>query len=172
MSDKFILDPCCGPKHMWVNKNHPYTIYGDIRREKKGFVPSKSDRTAQIKPDMIMDFRNIPFPDKSFKLVVFDPPHFVTSKMNRYTHIKYGILSPLTWRKDLKKGFNECWRVLDDFGTLILKWSEVSRSYREVLKVLGKQPLFHYIDGGKKKATYWACFMKLPEKYILQETLV
>lgn len=28
-NNKFILDACCGPKHMWFNKNHPNVISGD-----------------------------------------------------------------------------------------------------------------------------------------------
>lgn len=33
MSNKFILDACCGPKAMWYNKNHPNAIYIDNRYE-------------------------------------------------------------------------------------------------------------------------------------------
>ena len=189
--DKFILDPCCGPKHMWFNKNHPNVIFGDIRREKKGFNWHR--KNAEINPDMIIDFRDLPFPDRSFKLVTFDPPHYVSEKpkplqmqigdgtLSEYprkggvqiTVLKYGLLIEEDWKRYLKAGFDECWRVLEDFGVLIFKWSEVSKSYKEVLKVIGKEPLFHHISGKyKKMGTYWAVFMKLPEKYNQQETLI
>ena len=40
--DKFILDVCCGGKAFWFNKNHPNTIYQDIRTEEKfEFCPQK-----------------------------------------------------------------------------------------------------------------------------------
>ena len=32
-------------------------------------------RKLMINPDVIGDFRNIPYEDNSFKLVIFDPPH-------------------------------------------------------------------------------------------------
>lgn len=81
MKDKFILDACCGPRMMWFNKRHPNTLYIDIRRE--NFIASGGDKII-IDPDMIADFRNLPFPDKSFKLVVWDPPHMKTLSTNGY----------------------------------------------------------------------------------------
>lgn len=29
------------------------------------------------------------------------------------------------WRQDIRQGFEECFRVLKPYGTLIFKWSEV-----------------------------------------------
>ena len=29
-----------------------------------------------IAPDLLADFTDLPFPDNTFALVVFDPPHF------------------------------------------------------------------------------------------------
>ncbi|EPQ1453339.1 SAM-dependent methyltransferase, partial [Acinetobacter baumannii] len=28
-----ILDPCCGSKMMWFDRNNPNVVYGDIRKE-------------------------------------------------------------------------------------------------------------------------------------------
>lgn len=163
MKEKFILDPCCGPRYMWVNKNHPNVIYGDIRREQKGF--SKYDLSVSIEPDKIMDFTQLPYDDESFKLVVFDPPHYVGNTDYCLMTNKFGILPTDTWRTTLKKGFDECWRVLEEYGVLIFKWNDWRKKYTEILKIIGKEPLFHHRQTGKgKTSSYWACFMKLPSE--------
>lgn len=157
---KLILDACCGPKHFWFNKNHPYVIYMDIRKRKKGFF--KYRKNVEINPDIVADFRHIPFPDKTFKLVVFDPPHLLgKSKINIAK--EYGFLNKKTWKKDIKQGFDECWRVLDDYGVLIFKWSETSIKRKEILEVIGKEPLFGHTIRSRVK-THWFCFMKIPEE--------
>ena len=119
LKDKFILDACCGPRMFWGDKRHKNCLYVDIRREEKGF--HKFRRNRMVIPDMIADFRKLPFPDKRFKLIVWDPPHFITNSKLDMT-ISYGRLKPETWQSYLKRGFNELWRVLDDYGTMIFKW--------------------------------------------------
>ena len=170
MKDKFILDACCGPRHMWVNKKHPNAIYIDKRQEKKGFHPFRKNTVVQ--PDILMDFRNMTFEDGSFRLVVFDPPHMTgTLPSSMRMHQVYGVLDKVNWRRDLRKGFEECWRVLVDYGVLIFKWNDTAITYTEILKILPQTPLFQHISGMNRTKTYWACFMKLPEEYNLQETL-
>jgi len=169
MKGRFILDACCGPRYMWVNKKHPNALYIDIRMEKKGFFPYR--RNLEVKPDMQVDFIDMPFEDESFKLVIFDPPHGVTNGKGINIYKIFGVLDPLNWRRTLKKGFDECWRVLEQNGILLFKWNEISKSYKEVLKVIGKTPLIYNTVGGGNK-TYWACFMKLPDSYDSQEILV
>ena len=39
--DKFILDACCGGRCFWFNKEHPNTLYVDIRKEGKGFIEAR-----------------------------------------------------------------------------------------------------------------------------------
>ena len=55
-------------------------------------------------------------------------------------------------------------RVLDDYGTLIFKWSEVNHTGppKEILKAIGHEPLFG-TRSGKHNNTHWLCFMKLQE---------
>src|SRR5258705_11602663 len=118
MNDKLILDVCCGGKAFWFNKNHPNTVYQDIRVEPKGFVDVRPN--YNVSPDVVGDFRKMEFSDKSFKLIVFDPPHLTQGGKNGWQRKKYGILSP-SWKEDLKQGFEECWRCLDDNGILIFK---------------------------------------------------
>src|SRR5688572_28606952 len=121
MNQKFILDACCGGRSFWFNKNHPNTLYIDIRKEERGCIPARPN--FEVSPDEQMDFRDLKFPDKSFKLVVWDPPHLMFPGENSWIAKKYGVLDKKTYRGDLVKGFSECYRVLEDFGVLIFKWS-------------------------------------------------
>lgn len=160
MKNKFILDACCGARLFWFNKKHPNALFIDIRKEEKGYNDYRPNR--EIKPDIIMDFRKLEFPDKSFKLVVMDPPHIISSRRNFRMTRDYGNLNEYTWHEDIKKGFDECWRVLDDFGILIFKWNETSIKKENILRIIGKEPLFgHPIRS--KIPTHWFCFMKIPE---------
>ncbi len=159
MVKKFILDACCGGRLFWFNKKHPNTIYIDNRIRNKGHVDDRYNHC--IIPDRVMDFRKLDFPDKSFKLVVFDPPHLIGKPDGCRMTKKYGSLNPETWQSDLKKGFDECWRVLEDYGVLIFKWNDASKKRKEILNILGKQPLFGH-PNGSKIPTHWFCFMKIP----------
>ena len=96
MNDKFILDACCGPKMMWNNKNHPNTLYIDIRKEEKGFI--KGAEGFEVNPDIIADFRNLPkeIKEKRFKLIVWDIPHFKAKKLTGIMLKKIGGLNPET----------------------------------------------------------------------------
>jgi len=153
--DKIILDACCGPRMMWFNKNHPLATYMDIR---KAEFTACDTRKIKVAPDLIADFRDMPFPDCSYKLVVFDPPHFNKLGENSYTAQKYGKLFP-TWEEDLKQGFEECMRVLEPNGILIFKWNEYQIPLKKILEIFGKEPLFGH-KSGKTSMTHWLCFMK------------
>jgi hypothetical protein len=163
--DKFILDPTCSSRGIWFNKKHPNTIYTDIRREEKGFIQARPN--FEINPDIIADFKDLPFPNKHFKLISWDPPHLRNLDKGSWIYKKYGSLGN-NWKTDLSKGFNELWRVLDDFGVLILKWSKSHDnrpnrdiSISEILKLLPVDPLFGHPSGSKSN-TMWFCFMKIP----------
>jgi hypothetical protein len=166
--EKFILDACCGGRMMWFDKNHPNALYIDIRKEK--FPPSpKWRKDFEVKPDIVMDFRKMNFPDKSFKLVVFDPPHLIKLGLNAHFRKIFGGLNPDSWESDLKRGFNECWRVLEDYGVLIFKWNDFDVPLKKILEIIEKTPLFGQTNSARKSVTYWLCFMKIPdsEKVIL-----
>jgi len=160
--NKIILDACCGPKFMWFNKNHPRTLYIDIRSEETGFIEARPN--CEIKPDIIADFRDLPFADKSFKLVVWDPPHIIRKNYAKHDMtLKYGILDKESWPSDYKKGFNEIWRVLEDHGVLIFKFNDNTLSFEKVLKLFPVQPLFgNTTTTSSKSTTKWFCFMKIP----------
>ena len=103
----------------------------------------------------------MPFPDNSFQLVVFDPPHLTGAKETAWLVKKYGKLDD-TWPQMLHDGFRECMRVLKPDGVLIFKWSEYDIPAVEVWKAIGEKPLFGH-HSGKQSRTFWACFMKLEE---------
>ena len=127
---KIILDACCSAKSMWFNKNHPNTLYMDIRKENLIVAGKK----WIVDHDIIADFRNMPFEDNRFKLVVFDPPHIKSITAGAIMAQKYGRLFP-SWETDLKAGFDECMRVLEPYGILIFKWNEANIKVSKILDV-------------------------------------
>lgn len=157
-NEKFILDVCCGGRMFWFNKKHPNAVYTDFRKREKGHCSHRKNHS--IEPDELVDFRSMPWKDKSYKLVVFDPPHIFGKETGNMTK-QYGWLEKDSWQELIKSGFDECWRVLEDYGVLIFKWNENAISKKDVLKVIGKEPLFGHQVGGKMQ-THWMCFMKIP----------
>ncbi|HET6805658.1 MAG TPA: SAM-dependent methyltransferase [Frateuria sp.] len=155
-AEKKILDPCCGSRMFWFDRNNPAVVYGDIRQEQHTLCDGRS---LSIFPDVPLDFRRLPYADAAFKLVVFDPPHLRKAGEESWMRAKYGALNPLTWRDDLRAGFAECFRVLADDGVLIFKWNETQIRVSEVLALTEQRPLFGH-PSGKKGGTHWMCFMK------------
>lgn len=161
MTDKAILDACCGGRMFWFDKQNPNALFVDQREvDPLSVGKGRNARMFECKPDKVMDFRNLDLPDESFALVVFDPPHFLRAGDKSYMAQKYGKLNPLTWRDDLRKGFAECFRVLKPNGVLIFKWNEYQIPLKEVLKLTPVDPLFGH-PSGKTQKTHWICFMKL-----------
>lgn len=152
---KKILDACCGSKMFWFDRNNPDTLFADKRTESHILCDGRS---LNINPDIEMDFRNMPIGDNSFYLVVFDPPHMNKLGKNSWMALKYGVLDS-TWQTDIKKGFDECMRVLKPNGTLIFKWNESQIKISEIIKVIGYKPLFGHTSG-RQGLTIWMTFMK------------
>lgn len=149
---KRILDVCCGPKLFWFNRKNPDVVFMDKR---SGQIELSDGREVSISPDIVGDFRALPYPDETFSLVVFDPPHLLRAGKNSWLAAKYGILEK-TWRKDIRQGFAECMRVLKPDGILIFKWSEDQISTADVLKVIPEEPLF----GNRRGKAIFFVFMK------------
>lgn len=154
--DKKILDPCCGSKMFWFDKDNGMTLFGDIRTESHILCDG---RGLNINPDINLDFTNMPFEDNKFSLVVFDPPHLEVAGPKSWMAKKYGKLGK-DWREDLRLGFSECFRVLKEEGILIFKWNEVQIKTSEILKLTDKKPLFGHISG-KRSDTHWITFMSV-----------
>lgn len=154
---KEVLDPCCGSRKFYFNKNSSAVLYGDIRDE--SYVQCDG-RTLEVRPDMQMDVTKLPFEDERFSLVVFDPPHLRWVGESSYMGQSYGRLPPDV-AKFIREGFDECWRVLKPNGTLIFKWNTNQFSLPFVLGAIGRQPLFgNRKPGGKRGETYWMVFFK------------
>ena len=158
-SKALILDPCCGGKMFWFDKNNKYTIFADIRDETHELCDG---RMFSINPDVIADFRDLPFESGSFNLVVFDPPHLTWAGQSSWIGKKYGRLNKDTFKQDISDGFNECWRVLARGGTLIFKWSETQIKLKELLSCFPESPLFGHTTTRNLK-THWIVFFKTPQ---------
>lgn len=154
---KTILDPASGGRMFYFNKQDPRVMFGDIRKNETHLLTN--GQTIVIKPDMVMDFRSLPFADASYHTVIFDPPHLTGLSEKSWLRKKYGVLNKDTWRIDIAAGFNECFRVLKPNGVLIFKWNEFSIPTREVIELAGQQPLIGH-KSGKKMKTHWLLFIK------------
>lgn len=94
---KPILDACCGARKCWYDKSNPNVVFMDNRKE--------------ICPDIVADFRHMPFEDKTFSLVLFDPPHYRWCGDNSNLKKNYGRL-PKDWGNYIGQGFEECMKCL------------------------------------------------------------
>ncbi len=151
-----VLDPCCGSKKFHFNKNNSAVVFGDIRDEVCNLCDG---RRLEIHPDILMDFRKMPFENNRFNLIVFDPPHLKNVGKHSWVYKTYGKLDKNTWKEDLKTGFDECWRVLAPGGTLIFKWNEVHIKIKTILECFSQKPIFGQRTTRNLK-THWMVFYK------------
>lgn len=153
--NKLVLDVCCGSRMFWFDKANPLAIFTDKRSESHTLCDG---RVLNISPDMIADFTSLPFPEESFYLVVFDPPHMTSLGKNSWMAKKYGRLVG-QWQDEIREGFIECFRVLKTNGTLIFKWNESDVKLSEVLPLSPIAPLLGHTTGRQSK-TIWTAFIK------------
>jgi hypothetical protein len=154
---KLILDPASSMRSFYFDKKDKRVLFGDIRVKETHLLTN--GQTIHIEPDEVMDFRAIPYPDETFKVVVFDPPHMLNLSEKSWMRKKYGVLDKETWQDDLTKGFAECFRVLKDEGTLIFKWNEVSIPLKDILALTPYKPVLGH-PSGKRMGTHWVLFVK------------
>lgn len=158
-----VLDACCGSRKFWFDAEDPRALFIDKRDEEHEVSdPSKATgiRRLVISPDVIADFREMPFEDETFSLVVFDPPHVKANRTGSGSRIAamYGTLGQ-DWREDLALGFRECFRILKSNGVLVFKWAETNIRLSEVLELAPQRPLFGN-KMPKTAGTHWIVFMK------------
>ena len=146
------LDVCCGSRMFWFDKTDSRALFLDNRTVDTVMFNGKR---VVVAPDMLADFRRLPFPDDSFPLVVFDPPHLRWAGQAFVMRTQYGQLFE-SWRDDLRRGFAECFRVLRPLGTLVFKWSEAQIRLDDVLALTPEKPLF----GNRRGKTIWVVFQK------------
>lgn len=152
---KPILDPCCGSRMFYFDKQNPLVDYRDNRELETNLCDG---RPLVVKPDTIGSVTDIDAPDNSFHLVIFDPPHLSAAGKTGWQAQKYGSL-PKDWQSWMKQAWAECWRVLATNGTLIFKWYEYRVPLKEVLACAPAEP----ICGNKRPTnskTHWLVFFK------------
>ena len=160
MDGKVLADLCCGSRSIWFDKAHPNAIYMDIREEEPGSIALQPNWS--VKPDIIGDYRDMVFPDEHFHLLVWDIPHILEAKSGIMLK-KYGKLG-YTWQHDVKKGFEECWRILQPHGVLLFKYADLDIKVSDMLAQFPEKPIVgtrtkkSVNDGG----TYWFAFIKIP----------
>jgi len=160
-----ILDATCGGKQIWYQKNHPFVTFMDIRagcfNPKTKDMKFRNVRMHKINPTLVADWKDIPFDDEYFDMVVFDPPHLISKRNTKLSRlqIQYGTLYIDNWKNEIKKGINELFRVLKSEGIFILKWCENCKKVDEVLKLFPYQPLFG-TRTGQANNTHWIMFLK------------
>ena len=117
-----ILDMTAGSRMMWFDKDNQNTLFVDKRQT---FEELPSGHLIDVHPDVIADWtEGLPFPDESFHLVVFDPPHLIHAVEHSWLAKKYGVLDEVSWPFIIRDGFDEAMRVLKPFGTLVFKWND------------------------------------------------
>ncbi|MBQ4778113.1 class I SAM-dependent methyltransferase [Pectobacterium versatile] len=151
-----ILDVCCGSRMFWHDKSDPRAVFIDNRAEQHTLCDGRS---LVISPDIIADFRQLPFADETFPVVVFDPPHLERAGPEGWMRKKYGVLNPQTWRDDLRAGFSEAFRVLRSTGVLVFKWNETQIPVSEILPLTEETPVITQRTG-KQDKTHWMIFIK------------
>lgn len=160
-----ILDATAGARSIWYQKNNSHVVYFDKRKGR--FNSQSGDKTSQdvrlykIYPSIVGRWEFLPFIDKCFDMVVFDPPHLIKPKGKKLIGMVacYGILYLDEWKIVLSKAISELFRVLKDDGTFILKWCENDKPIHEVLNLFPYTPMFGSRTGQKNK-THWICFIK------------
>jgi len=160
LTNKEILDVCCGGKMFWYDKNNKDTLYCDIRHCEKGHIEHCPNWSCD--PDIIADYRDLPFDDNSFSLIVWDIPHIIKNGTGIISK-KYGSLGD-EWAEDSKKAFDSIWRVLKPNGTLIFKYNDLNIKIKDMLDLFPVKPLFGTVSKKAVNNTFWFCFFKVEEK--------
>ena len=154
-----ILDACCGGRMFYFDKNDPRVLGQDIRKVPRTKIESNG-AFFEVRPDVIGDFRKMEFPDNSFSVVVFDPPHLKCGETS-FMFYKYGSLGS-KWEDDLRNGFAECFRVLKPNGTLLFKWCDSYKTLDGVLSLTPHKPVLWHktVSRSGSKWTYFVLFIK------------
>lgn len=101
--DWWVLDPTFGEGTFWSVWRPKWLVTCDLD-------PAKSPNGESI------DFTCLPFDDRSFDAVVFDPPYKLNGTPTGPSDARYGTHQPRTWQQRMaliRAGARECARVAD-----------------------------------------------------------
>lgn len=124
-----VLDVACGFRGFYFDKNDPRVL--------------KCDKNPQHM--ILCDGRTL------------DPPHLKSGA--GWQVKKYGKLDKYNFHDDLKRGFEECLRVLKPNGTLVFKWNECQIPLKEILPLCPAKPIIGNRRPNQSK-THWILFIK------------
>lgn len=148
-----ILDMTAGNRSTWHWKDCPYATFLDKRKEEFDVY----GQHMNINPDIVGEWKALPFEDETFDLVYFDPPHLFDGNESIVAK-KYTTLNPKTWRKDFQEAFEEAWRVTKKGGFLQFKWCESRIKISEI--DFGKWKKLFGTRTGKSGNTIWIICLK------------
>jgi len=124
----------------------------------------KSSRRYKINPDVVSEWKNAPWPDNYFDLIVFDPPHIVVNNRDKKfsgMEIEYGRLYKDNFKIVLNNGIKKLFNILKPEGIFVFKWCEDSIKIEEILKLFPYKPLFGSNTKSKgHTANFWILFIK------------
>jgi len=161
-----ILDATCGFKGIWYQKHHPFVTFMDIRKGKTGNSKGtklKNKRYFKLNPDIISKWKDAPFPDNHFDIIIFDPPHLIIDRNKKKSTMmyRYGCLYKDNWKKILREGIKKLFDILKPEGVFILKWCENSVKIDEIIKLCPYPPLFGSNTKSKGHTkNFWILFLK------------
>ena len=158
-----ILDATCGYRGIWYQKKHPLVTYMDKR---KCIIDSKikNGTRYKINPDVVSEWKDAPFPNEYFDIIIFDPPHkFISKESNRKLGVieqEYGLLYFENWQTEIRTGVKKLFQLLKPQGMFILKWNEIEKPVKEVIKLFPYKPVFGTRQNQPKKSSHWIFFLK------------
>lgn len=163
-----ILDATCGFKGIWYQKNHPFVTFMDKRKGNFRFSDTNDyklskDRCYKINPSVVSEWKDAPFPNNHFDMVIFDPPHLIVDRNKKKQAMvqAYGFLYKDNWQQELKQGIKKLFDVLKPEGIFVLKWCENGAKVEEVLKLCPYTPLFGSNTKSKGHTqNFWILFIK------------
>jgi len=121
--EPIILDPTCNRRRIWGKSTRKFVAL---------------DQNPGVKPDVVADNTNMPFPDESFDAITYDPPHTGDQGESKTEFVgKYGVdvksRNPETGKwgnlfHTYPAFLREARRVLRPNGILFVKLADVTHA--------------------------------------------
>ena len=150
-----ILDATAGNRMMWAHtgKKSDYVVFMD------------KERNLAIPPDVIATWQHLPFRDKVFDCVIFDPPHSRFGKTSIHQDTK-GVRG--RWWGNLPRRYSSVfYKAAQEFSrvsnVLCFKWNETSHMIDKLLCLFKPWKIrykMEYVSPMKrgKSTTWWVTF--------------